>query len=173
MAALKFITLLVYPRFTASSDLLSRYVLHLGYNLLSEMVLELMPCALAPAYGVASMPIHPGCHRPFHHSVVLRSYAPAVIVVACFLFVWISSFASATLSTLCFSMSSRQPSSLSGPSPCLFTAGAYCCSGRYGIRTRLCFCSHLDSGFHLASLQGRFLLSANLPCFVYCVTILS
>ena len=45
-----------------------------------------------------------------------------------FLFVWISSFASATLSTLCFSMSSRQPSSLSGPSPRISTAGAYCVS---------------------------------------------
>ena len=45
-----------------------------------------------------------------------------------FLFVWISSFASATLSTLCFSTSSRQPSSLSGPSPRISTAGAYCVS---------------------------------------------
>lgn len=25
-----------------------------------------MPCALTPAYGLASMPFHPGCHRPFH-----------------------------------------------------------------------------------------------------------
>ena len=39
---------------------------------------------LTPACGVASMPFRPGCHRPFHHSVVIRSYASAVIVVACF-----------------------------------------------------------------------------------------
>ena len=47
-------------------------------------MMEFMPFALAPAYGVASMPFRPGCHRPFHHSVVLRSYASAVIVVARF-----------------------------------------------------------------------------------------
>ena len=50
----------------------------------TSAMMEFMPCALTPAYGVASMPFRPGCHRPFHHSVVLRSYASAVIVVARF-----------------------------------------------------------------------------------------
>lgn len=92
----------------------------------TSAMMEFMPYALAPAYGVTSMPFRPGCHRPFHHSVVLRSYASAVIVVARFSILWFPSFASATLSTLCFSTSSRQPSSLSGSSPRVSTAGAYC-----------------------------------------------
>ena len=50
----------------------------------TSTMLEIMPYALTPAYGVTSMPFRPGCHRPFHHSVVLRSYASAVIVVARF-----------------------------------------------------------------------------------------
>ena len=78
MAALESITLLVYPRHYASSDLLSRYFLHLCYDW------NLCLSQLAPAYGVTSMPFRPGCHRPFHYSVVLRSCASAVIVVARF-----------------------------------------------------------------------------------------
>ena len=46
VAALVSITLLVYPRFyPLRPTCFPRYLLHLGYNLLSEMVLELMPCA--------------------------------------------------------------------------------------------------------------------------------
>ena len=45
----------------------------------TSAMMELMPCALTPACGVASMPIHPGCHRPFYHSVVLRSITSAVV----------------------------------------------------------------------------------------------
>ena len=102
-----------------------------------------MPCALAPAYGVTSMPFRPGCHRPFHHSVVLRSYASAVIVVARFsirldFFIRFCHPLDIMLST-----SSRQPSSLSGPSPRISTAGAYCwqsiitplCLGGSQVRT--------------------------------------
>ena len=36
-------------------------------------MMEFMPCALAPAYGVTSMSFRPGCHRPFHRSACLRS----------------------------------------------------------------------------------------------------
>ena len=46
VAALVSITLLVYPRFyPLRPTCFPRYFLHLGYNLLLEMVLELMPCA--------------------------------------------------------------------------------------------------------------------------------
>ena len=121
VAALKSITLLTYPRLTASSGLLSRCFLHLCYDW------SLCLAQLAPAYGVTSMPFLPGCHRPFHRSNCLRSLPLLSLWLLTFLFVWISFFASATLSILCFSMSSRQPSSLSGPSPRISTAGAYCC----------------------------------------------
>ena len=47
---------------------------------------------LTPACGVASMPIHPGCHRPFLHSVFRRSVADACRgLPLCFLFL-ISAF---------------------------------------------------------------------------------
>lgn len=55
--------------------------LHLGYHW------SLCLAQLTPAYGVTSMPIHPGCHRPFTRSVVRRSVADACRGLAlCFLF---------------------------------------------------------------------------------------
>ena len=60
--------------------------LHLGYHW------SLCLAQLTPAYGVTSMPIHPGCHRPFTRSVVRRSVADACRGLAlCFLFL-ISAF---------------------------------------------------------------------------------
>ena len=51
----------------------------------TSAMLELMPCAAHSCLWCDfDMPFRPGCHRPFHHSVVLRSYASAVIVVARF-----------------------------------------------------------------------------------------
>ena len=77
-----------------------------------------------PLNGVTSMPFHPGCHCPFHRSVCLRSLL--LLSQDCVLSSFGSvSFASA-IPDLCFSISSLQPSSLTGPSPCLYTAGAYC-----------------------------------------------
>ena len=82
---------------------------------------------LTPACGVASMPIHPGCHRPFLHSVFRRSVADACRgLPLCFLFDFCFSIPrSLTLDRRCFSISSLRPSSLSGPSPCILPAGAY------------------------------------------------
>jgi hypothetical protein len=63
------------------SDCLSRYFLHLCYDW------SLCLAQLTPACGVASMPIHPGCHRPFPHSVFRRSVADAYRgLPLCFLF---------------------------------------------------------------------------------------
>ena len=67
VAALESITLLTYPRLTASSGLLSRCFLHLCYDW------SLCLAQLTPAYGVTSIPFLPGCHRPFHRSNCLRS----------------------------------------------------------------------------------------------------
>ena len=76
------------------------------------------------------MPFHPGCRCPFSHSVFRRSVADACRgLPLCFLFLLISAFLfprSLTLDRRCFSMSSLRPSSLTGPSPRLYPAGAYC-----------------------------------------------
>ena len=103
------------------SDCLPRYFLHLCYDW------SLCLAQLTPACGVASMPIHPGCHRPFPHSVFRRSVADACRgfrCVFCFDFCF-SIPRSLTLDRRCFSMSSLRPSSLTGPSPCILPAGAY------------------------------------------------
>ena len=73
------------------------------------------------------MPFRPGCHRPFHRSACICSLL--LLSQDCVLF----SFGSVSLlllsTTLCFSMFSLQPSSLSDPSPCIYPAGAYCFLG--------------------------------------------
>ena len=129
MAALVSITLLVYPR--------CRFV-RLAFRAISctSAMMELMPCALTPAYGVTSMSFRPGCHRPFHRSACIRSLLLLSWVSLLFI-VWFLSFLLLPPSTICFSMSSLQPSSLSDPSPCIYPAGAYCFfCGRSGNRTR-------------------------------------
>ena len=99
-----------------------------------------------PLNGVASIPIHPGCHRPFPRSVVRSSVADACRgLPLCFLFLLISAFLfprSLTLDRRCFSMSSLRPSSLTGPSPCIYAAGAYCLP--------------MPLGLHWASSSARF-----------------
>ena len=70
-----------FPRSFIAHRLLSPCFLHLGYDW------SLCLAQLTPAYGVTSMPIHPGCHRPFSRSVVRRSVADACRGLAlCFLF---------------------------------------------------------------------------------------
>ena len=61
VAALESIRLLTYPHYC-----FVRLASHPASC--TSAMMELMPCALTPAYGVASMPIHPGCHRPFLRS---------------------------------------------------------------------------------------------------------
>ena len=102
-------------------------------RLLSALLLAPLLCwslclaQLTPAYGVTSICrfVQAATALSITQSFFARMPLLSLWLLA-FLFVWISSFASATLSTLCFSMSSRQPSSLSGPSPRISTAGAYC-----------------------------------------------
>lgn len=70
-----------FPRSFIAHRLLSPCFLHLGYHW------SLCLAQLTPAYGVTSMPIHPGCHRPFTRSVVRRSVADACRgLTLCFLF---------------------------------------------------------------------------------------
>ena len=77
-------------------------------------------------YGVTSMSFRPGCHRPFHRSYCLRSLLLLSWVSLLFI-VLVSVFSCFCYPpTLCFSIFSLQPSSLFDPSPCLYTAGAYC-----------------------------------------------
>ena len=46
----------------------------------TSAMMELMPCATHSRLWCGfDMPFHPGCHRPFHHSVVLRSITSAVV----------------------------------------------------------------------------------------------
>lgn len=86
-----------------------------------------MPCALAPAYGVTSI-----CR--FIQAATALSIAPPMSARClcyhwgCSLFCLISVFYMLLPPSRpsCFSISSRPTASLSGPSPCLYTAGAYC-----------------------------------------------
>ena len=108
------------------------------------MVLELMPCATHSRLWCGFDAVSSGLPPPFSSLLSFSARVPLLSLwLLAFLFVWISSFASATLSTLCFSMSSRQPSLFSGPSPRISTAGAYCwqsiitplCLGGFQVRT--------------------------------------
>ena len=110
-----------FPRSFIAHRLLPPCFLHLGYHW------SLCLAQLAPACGVASIPIHPGCHRPFPRSAVRSSAADACRgLPLCFLFDFCFSIPrSLTLDRRCFSISSLRPSSLSGPSPCILPAGAY------------------------------------------------
>ena len=63
-------------------------------------MMELMPYALAPAYGVTSMPFHPGCHRPFYRSTDVRSLPLPSLGLLAVLFDFCLLYASATLSTI-------------------------------------------------------------------------
>lgn len=96
-----------------------RYFLHLGYDWSLCLAPSLLP------YGVTSMSFRPGCHRPFHRSESVSArclcclriaYSLRLVLFLCFCYP----------TTLCFSISSLQPSSLFDPSPCIYTAGAYC-----------------------------------------------
>ena len=103
-----------------------------------------MPCATHSRLWCGFDAVSSGLPPPFSSLLSFSARVPLLSLwLLAFLFVWISSFASATLSTLCFSTSSRQPSSLSGPSPRISTAGAYCwqsiitplCLGGFQVRT--------------------------------------
>ena len=96
------------------------YFLHLGYDWSLCLAPSLLP------YGVTSMSFRPGCHRPFRRSYCLRSL-PLLSWVSLLFIVLVSVFSCFCYPpTLCFSIFSLQPSSLFDPSPCLYTAGAYC-----------------------------------------------
>lgn len=143
MAALVSITLLsrLHHAFLVASRpirLLPRYSVHLGYNLLSEMVLEFMPCATH-----SRLMVRLRCR--FIQAVAALSLIPSSVAlllmlivgfrcVFCFDFCFLFP-RSLTLDRRCFSMSSLRPSSLTGPSPRIYTAGAYCLCGRRWIRT--------------------------------------
>ena len=103
------------------ADCFPRYFLHLCYDLLSEMVLELMPCAthsrLWCDFDADSSRLPP----PFLSLLisVVRSASAVVGFASCsVLFGLYYSFARRHRS-YCFSVSSHRPSSLSGPSPCI------------------------------------------------------
>lgn len=90
-------------------------------------MMEFMPCALAPAYGVTSI-----CR--FIQAATALSLDPTVAArclcchwgCSCILFVWILFFCFChPLDHLASAFPHVQPSSLSGPSPCILTAGAY------------------------------------------------
>ena len=133
MAALVSITLLSWLHYaflvaSRPTDCFPRYSVHLGYDLLSEMVLELMPCATHSCLMVRLR-----C-RFFQTvaalSLVTSSVALLLMLVVGFRCVFCFDFCflfprSLTLDRRCFSMSSLRPSSLTGSSPCILPAGAY------------------------------------------------
>ena len=94
-----------------------------------------MPCALTPAIRCDFDVVSSGLPPPFP-SLLLSPLVASAVSGLRTLFVWFCFFCFCYPPTLCFSISSLQPSSLSDPSPCLYTAGAYCFCGRSGIRTR-------------------------------------
>ena len=129
-------------------------------------MMEFMPCALAPAYGVTSMPFHPGCHRPFYRSTDVRSLPLLSLGLLAALLDFCLFMLLPPSRPSCFSISSRPTASLSGPSPCLYTAGAYCyLCGRCRIRT--CGVRSPSREMLLSTTQPTFL------CFVYCPAIAS
>lgn len=130
-----------FPRSFIAHRLLPPCFLHLGYHW------SLCLAQLAPACGVASIPIHPGCHRPFPRSVVRSSAADACRgLPLCFLFDFCFSIPrSLTLDRRCFSISSLRPSSLTGPSPCILPAGAYWLPHAFGD---FCCGHQAPPGFH-------------------------
>ena len=117
---IRVITLLVYPRF--------RFV-RLAFRATSctSAMMEFMPCALAPAYGVTSI-----CR--FFQAVTALSIVPTVDRSSPLLSLGVLAVLFGLLS-ISFCHPSRhlasafphvQPSSLFGPSPRISTAGAYC-----------------------------------------------
>lgn len=87
-----------------------------------------MPCATNSCLWCDFDAVSSGLPPPFSSLLisVARSASAVVGFASCsVLLVFYYSFARHHRS-YCFSMSSHRPSSLSGPSPCIYTAGAYC-----------------------------------------------
>ena len=102
--------------------------------------------AMIGAYALrSSLPLAVWLRYRFIQAAIALSLIPSSVAlllmfvvgfrcVFCFDFCFLFS-RSLALNCRCFSMSSLRPSSLTGPSPCLYTAGAYCFRGRCRIRT--------------------------------------
>ena len=123
-----------------------RYFLHLGYGGAYALRNSL------PLNGVTSMSFRPGCHRPFRRSCCLGSLP--LLFLDCVLVCLISVFLFLHPRTIASASSSLQPPSLTDPSPCLYTAGAYSCfCGRRGIRTlKACYGLSTRPSFQCAAM---------------------
>ena len=106
-----------------------RYFLHLGYDW--SLCLSQLTPAIRCDFDVVSSGLPP----PFPSLRTCFRSLPLLSQDCVFSSFGSVSFASAIPRPSCFSIFSLQPSSLFDPSPCIYPAGAYCFSGRRGIRT--------------------------------------
>ena len=129
VAALESITLLSWL-FTDSSPVPRRLQIASRATSCTSAMMEFMPCALTPAYGVTSI-----CR--FIQAATALSLDPTVARLSPWLSLGLLAFLFHSV-YLCFLLLPThldhfasafphvQPSSLSGSSPCIYPAGAYC-----------------------------------------------